>query len=63
MVGGETYEAIKLQSKRFYDMLTEAQKPVKYEVIPKKQHVPMISQLVFGANPLYQSIIEFMQSH
>ncbi len=63
LVGGETYEAIKLQSKRFYDMLTEAHKPVKYEVIPKKQHVPMISQMVFGANPLYQSIIDFMQSH
>ena len=63
LVGEETYEAIKVQSKRLFDLLTQAQKPVKYEVIPKKQHVPMISQMVFGANPLYQSIIDFMQSH
>ena len=63
LVGEETYEAIKVQSKRLYDLLTQAQKPVKYEVIPKKQHVPMISQMVFGANPLYKSIIDFMQSH
>lgn len=63
LVGGETYEAIQLQSKRFYELLTEAKKPVRYEVIPKKTHVPMISQMVFGANSLYQQLIDFMQAH
>lgn len=63
LAGEETYEAIRLQSKRFYDLLTAAGKPVKYEVLPKKTHVPMISQMVFGANSLYDQIIDFMQSN
>ncbi len=63
LVGEETYEAIRIQSKRFYEMMTAAQKPVKYQVIPKKKHVPMISQMIFGANPVYSSIIDFMKSH
>ena len=63
LVGGETYEAIRIQSKRFYELMTAAQKPVKYEVLAKKKHVPMISQLIFGANPVYQSIIDFINTH
>ncbi|MFM6976103.1 MAG: alpha/beta hydrolase [Sphingobacteriaceae bacterium] len=63
LVGGETYPAIQIQSKRLFDRLTEAKKSVQYQVVPKKTHVPMISQMVFGANPLYQQIIDFMKNN
>lgn len=63
LVGGETYPAIQIQSKRLYEMMKKSNKPVQYQEFPKKTHVPMISQLVFGANPLYQQIIDFMKAH
>ncbi len=63
LVGGETYPAIKIQSKRLYEKLTEVNKAVTYKIIPKKTHVPMISQMIFGANSLYTEIINFMASH
>lgn len=63
MFGENTYPAIKLQSKRLYDLLTAKKQPVIVKEIPGKKHIGMISQMVFGRNSMYRSILEFTASH
>jgi len=58
--GTETYEAIKIQSERIYNTLKEQNVPVKLEKVKGKKHVGMISQMIFGGNHLYQSILTFL---
>ena len=62
-VGEKTYPSIKLQSKRFSDMLINAKKPVEYQVIRKKKHIGMIIQMISKGNSLYDTILNFMQSN
>lgn len=59
--GSETYEAIKIQTERIYKNLNEQHVPVKLQVIEGKKHVGMISQMIFGGNQLYQSIVSFLK--
>lgn len=59
--GGRTYPAIQIQSKRFFEQLTSDGKPTEYKIIEKKNHVQMISQMVFKGNKLYKEIISFME--
>ncbi|KQC02167.1 alpha/beta hydrolase [Pedobacter sp. Hv1] len=59
--GSKTYQAIQIQSERIYQTLQAQNVPVKLEIIKGKKHVGMISQMIFGGNRLYKSIIEFLK--
>ncbi|HYK76712.1 MAG TPA: alpha/beta hydrolase [Daejeonella sp.] len=63
LVGEKTYPAIKIQSKRFFEMLSAQNRPVQYQVISRKKHVGMISQMIFANNELYKTILDFMQAN
>ena len=63
IIGEKTYPAIKIQSKRLYDMLIANKQPVLFKEISGKKHIGMISQMVFRKNILYQTILEFMATH
>ena len=58
--GSKTYQAIQLQSERMYKTLQAQNVPVKLEIIEGKKHVGMISQMIFGGNRLYKSILGFL---
>lgn len=58
--GSKTYQAIQLQSERIYKTLQTQNVPVKLEIIEGKKHVGMISQMIFGGNRLYKSILGFL---
>ncbi|WP_026899361.1 alpha/beta hydrolase [Daejeonella oryzae] len=62
LVGAKTYPAIKLQSKRLYESLSTLNVPVKYELIEKKRHIGMITQMLFKGNDVYKTILNFMNS-
>lgn len=59
--GTKTYEAIQIQSERIYKTLLAQQIPVKLEKIEGKKHVPMISQMIWGSNSLYKTILNFLK--
>lgn len=59
--GTKTYPAIQIQSKRLNKELESLNVPVKLEIIEGKKHVGMISQMIWGCNQLYQSIINFLK--
>lgn len=58
--GSKTYQAIQIQSERIYQTLQGQNVPVKLEIINGKKHVGMISQMIFGGNRLYKSILGFL---
>lgn len=58
--GSKTYGAIKLQTPRLYEKLKANHVPVEIKEIKGKSHVPMISQMIFGGNQLYQDILDFI---
>ena len=60
-VGEKTYPAIKIQSERLRKELNEFNHPVNLLVIPRKKHVPMIAQMIFKGNDLYDYILDFMK--
>lgn len=59
--GSKTYGAIKLQTPRLYEKLKANHVPVEIKEIKGKSHVPMISQMIFGGNQLYEDILDFIQ--
>lgn len=59
-VGDRTYPAIKLQSKRLYDELFKANKPIDMKYIKRKRHKGMIIQMISKKNQMYDFILEFM---
>lgn len=59
-VGERTYPAIKLQSKRLYDELHKANKPIEMKYIERKRHKGMIIQMISKKNQTYDLILEFM---
>ena len=63
LMGERTYPAIQMQSRRFYDLLKAKGQPVSLEVIAKKKHVGMITQMVFSRNEIYRLILEFMAAY
>ena len=58
--GSKTYPAIQLQSARIVKLLKKQNTPVTLKVIDGKKHVGMITQMIFGGNELYKSILQFM---
>jgi len=59
-VGERTYPAIQIQSERLRTQLLETNKKVEFRIIPRKKHIGMISQMVWGGNKLYSYILDFM---
>ncbi|MCD0488845.1 alpha/beta hydrolase [Pedobacter sp. MC2016-14] len=59
--GSKTYPAIQLQSRRMYDTLLAQHIKAELHVIKNKKHVGMITQMIFGRNPLYTYILEFIR--
>jgi dipeptidyl aminopeptidase/acylaminoacyl peptidase len=62
-VGERTYPAIKLQSNRLYNDLSAANKPTELNIIRRKKHVGMISQMIFRGNLMYDKILAFMNKY
>ncbi len=62
-VGENTYPAIQLQSERLRKELSTVGKKTELKIIPKKKHVPMITQMIFRGNKLYGYILEFMNNY
>ena len=60
--GERTYPAIKIQSRRFADTLRATNHPVKFYEIPRKKHIGMITQMIWGGSSLYRQILEFMST-
>lgn len=61
-VGENTYPAIKLQSDRLNQALTDAKKKSELKIVKRKKHVGMISQMIFRRNKMYDMILGFMAS-
>lgn len=61
LYGAKTYGAIKIQTPKLYQKLKANHIPVEIKEIKGKSHVPMISQMIFGGNDLYQDIVGFIQ--
>ncbi|WP_342331522.1 alpha/beta hydrolase [Pedobacter sp. FW305-3-2-15-E-R2A2] len=61
--GENTYPAIQIQSKRMYEQLMGQQVPCELQLIRRKKHVGMISQMIFGSNALYKAILDFIAGH
>ncbi len=59
--GSKTYPAIQIQSVRLDKLLKEQKTPTILEVMDGKSHVPMITQMIWGSNKVYQSIIKFLK--
>ncbi len=58
--GSKTYPAIQIQSARIVKLLKDQNVSVSLEVIDGKKHVGMITQMIFGGNRLYKSILQFI---
>ncbi len=63
LCGQKTYPAIWSQSNRLSDQLLKRQVFFELHLIRKKKHVGMISQMIFGSNPLYETILDFIAGH
>jgi len=59
-VGENTYPAIKLQSDRLYKDLIKANKPIDINIVKRKKHIGMITQMIFRNNHMYSMILAFM---
>ena len=59
-VGEHTYPAIKLQSDRLYKQLIQTNKKSEINIIKRKKHIGMISQMIFSSNKMYDMILSFM---
>lgn len=58
--GGKTYPDIKNSNERFVTELSKYA-PVNYKVIKRRHHIPMIFQFYNSCNPLYKTMITFME--
>ncbi len=61
LYGSKTYPAIQIQSERIYKTLKEKKIPVTMHLIAGKKHVPMIAQMIWGNNKLYNYISNFLK--
>ncbi len=59
--GEKTYPAIQIQSERLNKILKANNVDVEMHVIPRKKHVGMITQMIFGCNKLYGYTLDFLK--
>jgi len=62
-VGEHTYPAIKLQSDRLFKDMTKANKPIEINIVKRKKHIGMITQMIFRNNQMYSMILTFMNKY
>ncbi|MBT9392010.1 alpha/beta hydrolase [Hymenobacter sp. NST-14] len=60
-VGGETYPSISSSSARFRQKLTALGHAPRYQVLPGKKHAPMVLQLYWPRNIIYQQLLPFVK--
>ena len=59
-IGGETYPSISESSGRFRDQLKATGQAPAYTVIPGRHHIPMVLQLYWQHNVIYQSLLKLV---
>jgi acetyl esterase/lipase len=59
-IGGETYPSISGSSGRFRDRLKAIGQPASYTVIPGRHHIPMVLQLYWQHNIIYQQLLKLV---
>ncbi|OWP61491.1 alpha/beta hydrolase [Hymenobacter amundsenii] len=59
-VGGKTYPSISSSSAQFRDQLTKLGHTPYYQVLPGKKHIPMVLQLYWQHNIIYQKLLPFV---
>ncbi|MBF9223818.1 alpha/beta hydrolase [Hymenobacter ruricola] len=59
-LGGETYPSISGSSGRFRDRLKAIGQPAPYTIIPGRHHIPMVLQLYWQHNIIYQGLLKFV---
>lgn len=59
-IGGETYPSISGSSARFRDELKATGQAPQYTVIPGRHHIPMVLQLYWQHNIIYQQLLKFV---
>lgn len=59
--GEKTYPSILKANEKFVKALPKYVSKVKYKVLKRKRHVPMITQFFRTWNPTYDEILEFMR--
>jgi len=57
LIGGETYPSISSSSARFRQRLTALGHTPRYTVLPGKKHIPMVLQLYWQHNIVYQQLL------
>ncbi|RSK37714.1 alpha/beta hydrolase [Hymenobacter metallilatus] len=63
LVGGNTYPSISSSSYRFQQHLRELGHSPRYTVLPGKTHIPMVLQLYWQHNIVYQQLRTFVGAH
>jgi len=59
-IGGETYPSISGSSGRFRDRLKATGQPAPYTIIPGRHHIPMVLQLYWQHNIIYQGVLKMV---
>jgi acetyl esterase/lipase len=59
-LGGETYPSISGSSGRFRDRLKAIGQAPAYTIIPGRHHIPMVLQLYWQHNIIYQGLLKFV---
>ncbi|UOQ73018.1 alpha/beta hydrolase [Hymenobacter cellulosilyticus] len=59
-IGGETYPSIRDSSQKFRQKLKELGREPQFAVLPGKKHVPMVLQLYWQNNVIYQELLKFV---
>ncbi|GAB3853283.1 hypothetical protein GCM10028822_21900 [Hymenobacter terrigena] len=59
-IGGETYPSISRSSGRFRDRLKATGQPAPYTIIPGRHHIPMVLQLYWQHNIIYQGLLKLV---
>ena len=60
-IGGETYPSISSSATLFAARLKQLGEPARYTVVPGKKHVPMVTQLFWNSNQIYQELHRLAQ--
>ncbi|MBD2714017.1 alpha/beta hydrolase [Microvirga sp. STR05] len=59
-VGGKTYPSISGSSRKFREKLAALGRPPQFAVLPGKHHIPMVLQLYWQHNVVYQQLLKFV---
>ena len=59
-VGERTYPGIQNSSRRFDERLTKDGITHQYQILPRKKHVGMVTQLFWKNNIIYRDLLKFV---